>query len=193
MITVKDFMETVDYRITEGTDYLWNCFGPNAFRLDCWSGNTGKPNEYSISMVFDTLTQIVYQFEAHDYDKRRSYRWTNPDFAEAHLKESKLKLNLGEDVAYDDVKFVELEQTDDMLEKARAIYLGEDYDQRVKVPIDLPNELLFELMIKAHEKDITLNNLIEEAIQAAIDAYKLDPEGMKQKAAKWKEENSNEE
>ena len=80
-----------------------------------------------------------------------------------------------------------------MLEKARAIYLGEDYDQRVKVPIDLPNELLFELMIKAHEKDITLNNLIEEAIQAAIDAYKLDPEGMKQKAAKWKEENSNEE
>jgi hypothetical protein len=59
--------------------------------------------------------------------------------------------------------------------------------------IDLPNDLLFELMIKAHEKDITLNNLIEEAIQAAIDAYKLDPEGMKQKAAKWKEENSNEE
>jgi hypothetical protein len=100
---------------------------------------------------------------------------------------------LGEDVAYDDVKFVELEQTDDMLEKARAIYLGEDYDQRVKVPIDLPNDLLFELMIKAHEKDITLNNLIEEAIQAAIDAHKLDPEGMKQKAAKWKEENSNEE
>ena len=188
MITVKDFMETVNYKITEGTDYLWNCFGPNAFQLDC-----GKPNEYSISMIFDTLTQIVYQFEAHDYDKRRSYRWTNPDFAEAHSKESKLKLNLGEDVAYDDVKFVELEQTDDMLEKAQAIYLGEDYDQRVKVPIDLPNELLFELMIKAHEKDITLNNLIEEAIQAAIDAYKLDPEGMKQKAAKWKEENSNEE
>jgi hypothetical protein len=30
MLTVKEWMELVDHRITEGSDYGWMCFGPDA-------------------------------------------------------------------------------------------------------------------------------------------------------------------
>jgi len=33
VITIKEFMELIDYKITEGRDYLWNCYGNNSFQL----------------------------------------------------------------------------------------------------------------------------------------------------------------
>jgi hypothetical protein len=38
----------------------------------------------------------------------------------------------------------------------------------------------------AHERDMTFNEFIEEALRAAIDDYHRDPEGAKSKAAQWK-------
>jgi hypothetical protein len=34
MISLKEWMELVDYRITEGSDYGWNCYGHDAHMLD---------------------------------------------------------------------------------------------------------------------------------------------------------------
>ena len=39
MITLKEWMELVDYRITEGSDYCWSCYGPDAYSLDSWNGD----------------------------------------------------------------------------------------------------------------------------------------------------------
>jgi hypothetical protein len=39
MITLKEWMEVVDYRITEGSGYSWQCFGANAYCLDSWDGD----------------------------------------------------------------------------------------------------------------------------------------------------------
>ena len=39
MITLKEWMELVDYRVTEGSDYGWNCYGPNVHMLDSWNGD----------------------------------------------------------------------------------------------------------------------------------------------------------
>lgn len=56
MITLKEFMELVDYRITEGSDYMWSCYGPNAHRLDSWNGDH---DGHSVSIIFDTQSQNV--------------------------------------------------------------------------------------------------------------------------------------
>jgi hypothetical protein len=38
----------------------------------------------------------------------------------------------------------------------------------------------------AHERDMTFNQFVEEALREAIEDYKRDPEGMKSKADRWK-------
>jgi len=166
MITIKDFMESVNYRITEGSEYLWDCFGPDAYRLESWNGDH---DGHTVGILFDTKTQTVYQMEAHDYANRRSYRWTHPDYIVEFKKEVDKKIGKKEDMAYDDVKFTELDVHEDMLKKANAIVRGEEYDTRVTVPVDLNDDELFTLMKLAHERDITLNKLIEDILQKVID------------------------
>jgi hypothetical protein len=164
MVTLKDFMEVTNYRVTEGSDFLWRCFGPNAYCLDSWNG---EHEGHSIGVTFDTKTQTVYKFEAHDYSKNNSYRWVHPDWREIHEKESK---NRGVDhsQAWDEVKYIDLDLPEDILEKAAAIVNGIDYDERVKVPLDLPESLINKLFRIAHEQDITLNELVENIIKEEI-------------------------
>jgi len=63
-----------------------------------------------------------------------------------------------------------------MLEKARAIVLGEDYDSRIRIPVDMPDAELFVLMKMAHEQDITFNQLMINVLTAAIDSHKAPAE-----------------
>jgi len=42
-------------------------------------------------------------------------------------------------------------------------------DGREEVPIDLPKEELFQLMLRAHEQDITLNKLVENILREVIE------------------------
>ena len=72
---------------------------------------------------------------------------------------------------------VSCESDDDFIQKAQAIIAGEEYDTRVSVPLDLPKDDMFELMRLAHERDMTLNELVEEALRNFIADYEADPEG----------------
>lgn len=174
MITLKDFMEAVNYRITEGSDYTWNCFGDRAYRLDSWDG---EQEGVTIGIVFDTNTQVVYQMEAHDYSGRRSYRWTHPDYRKAHDAETAERMGSDyKEFAYDEVPYTELDVAEDMLKKAHAIARYEPYDTRVQVPFDFEDHELFQLMKMAHERDITLNKMIEEILNEAINRAKVDTE-----------------
>lgn len=167
-MSMQRFMETVNYRITEGSDYCWSCFGPNAYRLDSWNG---KQEGHTVGVLFDTKTQETYQLEACDYQRNRAYRWTNPDYKKAHDDEASEKCPDHVNQAWDDVNYVDLETIDDFFDKASKIVQGADYDTRVSVPINIPDDELFELMKKAHEQDITFNQLVEQALQAAIDRH----------------------
>lgn len=170
MITLKQWMEACDYRITEGSDYQWQCFGPNAYRLDSWNGEL---NGHTLTVLFDTKTQEVYQVEAFDYRLERAYRVTNPDFVQAFKQECKDRNVVDEAWERDDgspVLFTDLEVYEDWLEKAAAIVSErDDYDTRVQVPLTLSDDELFRLMKMAHERDMTLNQFVEEVLQAAID------------------------
>jgi len=148
-------METVNYRISEGSD--WNGFAPGAYSLDSWNGNQ---DGHSLCIIFNTKDQTVYSVQACDYKRNRAYRFTHPD----HRKDLDRE-------AWDDVDWCDLDVEEDWLEKAQAIVAGEDYDTRVSIPLDLGEDELFRLMSMAHKQDITLNRLVEQIIQQVIDKH----------------------
>ena len=171
MITMRDFMETVNYRITEGSEYGWTCYGPDAYQLDSWDGDNDQG--HSIGIVFDTVTQVVYEMDAHDYKNSRAYRWINPDFKKNYEGEVEKRL-IDHDEAWDDVKYIDLETTEDMLNKAQAIVDGLDYDTRVSIPIELPENELLVLFKMAHESDMTFNDFVEDVLTKELERLKLE-------------------
>jgi hypothetical protein len=161
MISLKQWMELVDYRITEGSDYHLN--GENLFSLTSWNGRQSDGG-YSMEIVFDQKTQDVYVVEACDYSNNRAYRLINPDIDDVEHDKT----------AWDDTEWTDLDVADDFVEKATAIIAGEDYDTRVQIQLDIPNDLLFKLMTMAHEADMTLNEFIVKILQDVMDHPKLD-------------------
>jgi hypothetical protein len=164
MITLKEWMELVNYRITEGSDYGWQCYGHDAHMLDSWNG---EQDGHSFTVIFDTKTQNVYEVQAHDYVRNRAYRLINPEFKSAHEHESKgrgIEINN----AWDDVNYIDLEVDDDWIQKALAVEAGEVYDTRVSVPLVLDRDQMYDLMTLAHERDMTLNELVEFVVREEI-------------------------
>ncbi len=72
------------------------------------------------------------------------------------------------DLGGDDVKWVDLEVEEDFFEKAEAMFNGEEFDNRVQVPLDLDDDLMMQLFMEAHKRDITLNQLVEEILKKVI-------------------------
>lgn len=167
MITMKQWMELVDYRITEGDPFMWGCYGPNAYNLSSWNG---KQDGYSLNIVFSTKSQKVYEVCVCDYKNERAYRLINPKKVEAYRKEAEIR-DVEANQAWDEVDYVDLETVDDFIQKAEAIIAGEDYDTRVQVPVDFSDEELLQYMKLAHERDMTFNEFIEEALRHAIKEF----------------------
>jgi hypothetical protein len=166
MITMKEWMELVDYKITEGDSYGWSCYGPNAYQLSSWNGLHDKGG-WSFNIVFSTKTHKVYEVTVCDYTNRRAYRMIAENKLDKHRKEAEAHVvNMNE--AWDDVDYVDLEVDDDFIQKCLAIRDGDTYDTRIQVPLDLPDHMMFEMMRMAHERDITLNQMVEEILKQVI-------------------------
>ena len=146
-------MELVDYRITEGGDY--NLFSPHAYALTSWNGDQ---DGYSMEIIFDQRTQVVYSVEACDYKNQRAYRLFNDAYKDVDENTQ----------AWDDVNWIDLESIEDFVEKASAIVAGEDYDTRVSIPINLPEDELMVLFKLAHEADMTFNDFVEQVLRDAL-------------------------
>jgi predicted HicB family RNase H-like nuclease len=165
MITLKQWMECVHYRITEGSNYGWQCYGNNAYDLSCWDHDH---DGVSSNVVFDTKTQEVYEVTVCDYKRQRAYRLINPYYRSQYNQEASTR-QVEANQAWDDVDYTDLETYQDFLDKATAIMNYEEYDQRISVPIDLPDHEMFTLFKMAHEQDITLNQLVERMLRAQLD------------------------
>lgn len=157
--------EALEHKITGGSEFQWDCW-PEARFLDYES-------DYAhASIVFNSATQEVYTAEINDKDnKHKPYRWLNPIYKQDYLNES-AERNVDPYMAWDNTKWYDLETCEDWLDKSGAIMRGEDFDTRVQVPLNLEKDELFELMSLAHERDITLNQLVEIALKEAIEAHK---------------------
>lgn len=187
MITMKEWMELVDYKITEGGEYGWQCYGPNAYCLDSWNGVHGAGG-YSFSIVFSTKTQKVYEVSMCDYTNDRAYRMIAENKREKHRKESEHKSVLANQ-AWDDVDYVDLEVVDDFIQKALAIKAGEDYDINISVPIDLPDDLLMFAFKCAHAENMTFNDWMNRMLRDFIDQVEAG-NYTREDAAKFKLENA---
>lgn len=162
-------MEVVNYRITEGSDYQWICYGNNSYCLDSWNGDQ---DGHSLSIIFDTNTQEVYEVQAHDYQRHRAYRLINPNYKSIHDNEADQR-GISKSEAWDNLKYIDLDVDEDWLEKAQAIVSDEDYDTRVKVPIDFSDEELLQYMKMAHDLDMTFNKFVEMVLKEAIDQHRM--------------------
>jgi hypothetical protein len=152
MISLKEWMEVANYRITEGDDYYG--YG-GAYALTSWNGDQ---DGYSIEIIFSPRTQEVYEVQACDYKHNRAYRLVHGDYRDE-------KLN---DEAWDDTKWIDLESDDDWIQKALAIVAGEDYDTRVTIPLDFPEAELMVLFKQAHAADMTFNNFVEKILREKL-------------------------
>ena len=168
MITLKQWLELANYKITEGDRYLWDCYGKDTFMLISWNGIHGRGG-YSTDIVFDTKTQTVYEVAVHDFTNERAYRMINPQYADAHAQEAKTR-SVDMNNAWDGVAYIDLDVEEDFVEKATAILSGQDYDTRVMMQLDLGSDLEIEIYRNAHKLDMTVNDYIQMAIVELIKA-----------------------
>ena len=169
MLTIKEWMELVDYKITEGSDYGWQCYGPNSYQLSSWNGVHGDGG-YGFNIVFSTKSQKVYEVSVCDYTNDRAYRMINPEYIKKYKKESEShSVNLNE--AWDNVDYVDLEVDDDFIQKSLAIIAGEEYSTDISIPLHLSDEELLMLMKLAHEANMTFNDYVNQALREVMDSY----------------------
>jgi predicted HTH domain antitoxin len=173
MITIKSFMEAIQYKVTEGSEYLWKCFGKNAYNLEHWNGKNDEGG-VSVSIIFDTDTHVVYEMQAWDYSTHRSYRWIHPDYLE-RVKDECMNRGIDFENSLDDKKFIDLDVAEDILEKAGAMVAGRPYDTRIIVQVDLTEAEEVLIMKLAHEADMSLNKFVEHILQQQIYRDKAQP------------------
>lgn len=157
MITIKDFMEVVNYRITEGSENFDDAYGKQPqYSISYWNE---KHDGHSADIIFSTKTQEVFALSICNYADNVAYRWVAPEYRTAARKDI---------LAWDEVNYTELEVEEDILAKTRDIINGVPYDKRIMVPIELPDDELFAIMKMAHERDITTNEFICNVLEDFI-------------------------
>lgn len=172
-----DVTNALSSRIVGGSDYGWSCYGPNARYLDFES-------DYAhASVIFDSTNQSIYEAtidakEDGDDSLPGPYRWLNPETKSAFFAESKSK-GVNPNTAWDNSTWKDLEVAEDWLEKAKAIFENKPFDRRVVVPLDLDDDVILNLALEAHKRDITLNKMVEILLQKAIDAHENTLKGSK--------------
>jgi len=83
-MTLEDFLKGIDYKITEGGRYLWDCYGNKAWVWDSW-GDDGEDFNSGFGVVFDTESKEV--FEVTCYSLKGTYVYRNPKFTDIYIKE----------------------------------------------------------------------------------------------------------
>jgi hypothetical protein len=154
MITLNEWLELVGYIITEGCDYMWNCYG-DAYIL--------VSENYNTDIVFCKETLDVR--EVTITHNNRTYRLIDKKFAGAMYDEATLR---GIDV---DSEYIDLETVEDFREKANAIVQGIEYDERIMIPLDMTDAEMLMLMRAAHALDITFNQFVELAVTEALKSH----------------------
>jgi hypothetical protein len=159
-------MSAFDYKISDGDEYLWKCY-PHARFINFES-------DYAhVSVVHSTRDSVVYEVtvESKNDEYVPVYRWMNPVFMGAYAAESKER-NLDPAIAWDDVRYTDVEDRDDFLIKAGNVFNG--VESKTDIEINLPHDVLLEHLLAAHEQDITFNEYINNTLRAVIDGGSLD-------------------
>lgn len=171
MIYLNDFLNLINFKITGGSEYLWNSFGRNARYLD------SECSDYSLSCVFDSVTQELYlvSFSYEDNDKHYAFRWINPKHKEGYIAEN-VERNLDYTNFCDETTYVDF---DDILQLINVVETQTDLKKYTTMSIELDDDVLLFLTRRAMEMNVTVDTLICNILRdklAKIEAQ--DPEIM---------------
>jgi hypothetical protein len=165
---LTDWLLITEGRVTEGSEFGFDCYGDRAYSLSYWNGLHGEA-ETSTHVVYDRDTFDVFETDVYDGAKNKSYVWRDPSYAGLYNAEIAAK-NVDYEPEWPEI---ELETVEDFTEKATAIMNGEEYDDCVSVPLNLDKHEMLALMLLAHERNITLNQLINAALREELDKKEL--------------------
>jgi hypothetical protein len=166
MSVLLDIITRLKGRIEGGSEYGWECFGPNARYLDF-------PN---VGVIFDSETQEVYAIDAwpNNYDENAtSYFWVNNVYEVAHRKECEKRKCLPEgEQCY---------SFPSMLAIAEAVMDELPFDEELARDV----ELFFEdgelemVMNAAKESGMTLDEFVNAALKEKLDSVKSQKKAQK--------------
>lgn len=109
-----------------------------------------------ISVTFDKTNNNVCSIDVTKLVNgvKKDYVWIDPDYNE-YFEPEKYQ--------------VQTDTKEDIMNKVLAIVNGTDFDESVVLSVELPKDVIYSLMKEAHEKDITLNQLVQQIFQSFID------------------------
>lgn len=154
----KEFLKLSNFSVEEAWTHQWPSYN-KALCFDTQAGN------YYLMCAVDFKTDTMIEMSISN-DNDEGYRWINPKYLQSIRKEYEDR-----DIPFNTEGMIDLEVTEDFFAKASAMVEGREYDKGIVIPLDLDNETLFALMKRAHELDITFNQLCERAVQELIDTY----------------------
>jgi hypothetical protein len=107
---ILDLILAADGRIAGGSEFQWQCFGPNARYLDFCDLNG---IEYAHG-IFDAKTQHVYMIHLEIPEQQYAYQWIDHENKKKYLTECKARC-VDPDVAWDEVTYRNIGSSDKML------------------------------------------------------------------------------
>lgn len=162
------FSEIMDHCADNSFIHQWDIFYGYAYNISrCDDG------KYYVDVTYDYRDGRILVAEVSDYINKRAYRWVEPSFKEEYNEwQSEHGFsNFSEAVDIDGNKYIELSSDEKFCKLAKAIINGEEYDDRETIELEIHDSELLALMKLAHEKDITLNQLVTEILENEISKF----------------------
>jgi hypothetical protein len=166
MIKIEDVLKEFNYEIQYGSQFMWRCFGDNAWSVDF----------DHVSVTFDKKVGEVFmmEFDSHYGDPEVVYRWVAPEYEVAHYREAQER-------GYPVASSTQCYSYQSFLKMAKAANadLEPDFELMNDVELLLDAETLEIANKMAEERGITLDELVAEALRLQIEKL----EAQKNKAA----------
>jgi hypothetical protein len=163
MIKIENVLKEFGYEITAGADFLWKCFGDNAWSFD-----------YNhVCVTFDKKSGEVFmlEFDSSYGDPSAVYRWVAPEHELAHYREAKERgFWMGSaNQCYSYSSFLKMA-------KAAHEQKQPDFELLNDVELFLDPELLEQINAAAALKNQTLDEFVADALEALIAKKKREDE-----------------
>jgi hypothetical protein len=160
---LKKILKLFDYKISDGSEFQWGCFGPNARYLDF---NSDTCIQNSVSVLYDTITTKVYQMDFCCESVEGVYTWVDPKYEVAHARECLRRGIEGN-------KY-QCYSKESFLTMALDAYHGRtpDTDLALDVDVDLSAGDIHQLHLIAESKGITFDELVNEVLAQELEILK---------------------
>jgi hypothetical protein len=112
---IKEMIEATKFKVSDGSEYLWSCYGNNARFMDFGD----EDDAVTASCVFDTKTQEVYEVSL--VVNMKAIRWINPKYLNA-LQSEYVARELDIGLFIDDIPYIDCTSKEEFLEKVKVSF-----------------------------------------------------------------------